>query len=244
MTAGPLAGRRIVVTRPADQAEPLVQRLRAVGAEPVVVPLIEIVAAADGGAALGGALDRLAEFDWVVVTSPNGARAVAPALASTTVATGRPRVAAVGSATAEALGGSADLVPDEQIATALVEAFPAGTGRVLVAQAEIAGPEVVDGIRAKGWTVEGVAAYGTQPVRPTSAHLLAALSAQAVLFASGSAVRSWVDAFGRETPPLVIAIGPATAAVADKLGLKVDAVSADHSLDGLVSCLLTSLVGS
>ena len=242
MTAGPLDGRRIVVTRPADQAEPLVQRLRAVGAEPIVVPLIEIVDAADGGAALAGALDRLDEFEWLVVTSPNGARRVASALANTSA--GRPRVAAVGTATAAELGRVAELVPDEQIAAALVEAFPSGTGRVLVAQAEIAGGEVAAGIAAKGWTVEAVAAYGTRPVRPTSAHLLAALSAQAVLFASGSAVRSWTAVFGLETPPLVIAIGPATAAVAEELGLKVDAVAADHSLDGLVSCVLTSLVGS
>jgi uroporphyrinogen-III synthase len=242
MTAGPLAGRRIVVTRPLDQAEPLVRRLRAVGAEPIVVPLIEVVDAADGGAALAGALGRLDDFEWVVVTSPNGARRVAAALAGTQSAS--PQVAAVGTATAAALGRAADLVPDEQIAAALVAVFPAGVGRVLVAQAEIAGREVADGLAAKGWTVEVVAAYGTRPVRPTSAHLLAALSAQAVLFASGSAVRSWTAVFGRETPPLVIAIGPATAAVAEDLGLKVDAVAADHSLDGLVSCLLTSLVRS
>ncbi len=242
MTAGPLAGRKVVVTRPADQAEPLVQRLRAVGAEPVVIPLIEIVDAADGGAALAGALERLDEFDWVVVTSPNGARRVASALAHTPP--GRLRVAAVGTATAAALDRAADLVPDDQLAVGLVDAFPAGAGRVLVVQAEIAGREVAEGIAARGWTVDVVAAYGTRPVRPTSADLLVALSAQAVLFTSGSAVRSWTAVFGLETPPLVIAIGPATAAVAEDLGLKVDAVAADHSLDGLVSCLLTSLVRS
>ena len=239
----PLNGRRIVVTRAAEQAEPLAARLRALGAEPVVVPLIEIVPPRDGGAQLAAALGQLAGYDWLVVTSPNGAAAVRDALLALPD-DGRPRVAAVGNATSQALGAPADLLPSEQLADSLVNVFPNGTGSVLVAQAEDAGPAVGTGIAGKGWHVEVVAAYRTVPVVPSAGVLLGVLSADAVLFASGSAARAWTKVFGTQTPPVAVAIGPATAQVARELGLKIDAVAADHSLDGLVGELLAQLTHS
>jgi uroporphyrinogen-III synthase len=63
----------------------------------------------------------------------------------------------------------------------------------------------------------------------------AVAGADALLLASGSAAQAWVDAMGPAGPPIVVAIGPMTAAVADRLGLKVSGVAADHSLDGLVA---------
>lgn len=245
MTLLPLAGRRVVITRAADQAAPLVRLLIGVGAEPIVIPLIQIVEPSDGGAARDDALGRLADFDWLVVTSPNGAERVRQAVAG--LDRDRPRLAAVGSATADALGIAADLVPNDHIATGLLAEFPSGSGRVLIAQAETAQPDLAVGLAAKGWQVDVVATYRTVPTRPHgasgSAMLLDALAADAVLFASGSAVRAWADVLGDATPPVVIAIGPATAEVAQRLGLKVSAVSADHSLRGLVDCLLGYLVG-
>ena len=239
--SAPLEGRRVVVTRAAEQAEPLAARLRAVGAEPVIVALIEIVAPTDGGAGLAEALGHLADYDWLVVTSPNGAARVRGALAALPAGTRRPRLAAVGTATASALGAPADLVPTEQIADVLVAEFPSGMGSVLVAQAEGAGPEVGAGLAAKGWNVDVVAAYRTVLLVPSSGVLLQVLSADAVLFASGSAVRAWIRVFGTQTPPVAVAIGPSTAQVAADLGLKIDAVAADHSLDGLVGELLLQL---
>jgi uroporphyrinogen-III synthase len=82
-----------------------------------------------------------------------------------------------------------------------------------------------------------VAPYRTVPAQPTAGAQLAALSADAVLFASGSAVRAWVAVFGTATPPLTVAIGPQTAAAAAALDLKVDLVAADHSLSGMVAAL-------
>src|SRR5690606_15613561 len=69
----PLFGRRIVVTRPRDQARELVDRLRELGAAAIEVPAIEIGDPADGGAALAAAVERLAAgaYAWVVLTSPN-----------------------------------------------------------------------------------------------------------------------------------------------------------------------------
>ncbi|MEQ1702046.1 MAG: uroporphyrinogen-III synthase, partial [Ilumatobacteraceae bacterium] len=72
---GVLAGRKVVVTRAAEQADDLAELLRAAGAVPVVVPLIEI--AAEPGAAAALAAEHPDRFEWLVVTSPNGARSYA-----------------------------------------------------------------------------------------------------------------------------------------------------------------------
>ncbi len=243
MTAGPLEGRRVVVTRAADQSESLARKLREAGAEPLFVPLIEIAEPADGGAALASALSRLDDHDWLIVTSPNGASRVAAAVGAEADGASI-KIAVVGSATEAALKRPADLVPGRQSVRGLLAEFPAGSGRALVAQAEQAGPELVDGLRAKGWTVTAVTAYRTVAVHPSAGVLLAVLAADAVLFASGSAVLAWVAGFGLQTPAVCIAIGPSTAAVAGKIGLKIDAVAADHSLDGMVSALLMYLSGT
>ncbi len=112
--ARPLFGRRVVVTRPRAQAGPLREALRAAGAEAVEVATIEIVDPEDGGAALGEAVGRLSSYDWVVVTSANGAQRLLAALHDGRDL-GGVQVAAIGAGTSAALARGnirADLVPD------------------------------------------------------------------------------------------------------------------------------------
>lgn len=235
--AGALAGRRVVVTRALEQADTLADLLRQHGAEPVVVPLIEIVPDPDGVASLAR-LQPL-EFDWLVVTSPNGAQAFAQAHT-----TAPAQVAAVGATTAAALteaGVEVTVVPTTQRAAGLLAELPAGPGRVLVVQAVDADPALTAGLTERGWTVTIVAPYRSAPARPAAGVQLAAMAADAVLFASGSAARAWVAVFGTASPPIVVAIGPQTSAVAERAGLKVTAVAADHSLAGMVSALERSI---
>ncbi|MCU1389945.1 MAG: hemD [Ilumatobacteraceae bacterium] len=231
-----LAGRRIVITRAADQAEPLAERLRALGAEAVLLPLIEIGPPTDAGLALAAALGRLMDFDWLVITSPNGAARVRDALDAHGSG---PRVAAVGRATADALAPrDADLVPTVQNAHGLAAVFPTGSGRVLIAQAEDAESTLADGLRDLGWTVEVAAAYRTAAVTPSAAGMQRAGDADAVLLASGSAARAWVQSFGVTDRPRVVSIGPSTTRVAAELGLKVHVTATDNSLDGLVAAVV------
>jgi uroporphyrinogen-III synthase len=126
----PLRGRTIVTTR--DQPGVLDALLEQLGAHVVQLPLIEIGDAPDGGAALAEALGRIDAFDWVVVTSRHGAERVADAARGSSV-----RMAAVGEATAVVLaersGRPVELVPNQQLASALVECFPDGPWSVLVA---------------------------------------------------------------------------------------------------------------
>jgi uroporphyrinogen-III synthase len=229
-----LEGCRVLVTRerPGELAAKLVER----GATVIHVPLIAVEEAEDGGAALSDALSRLADYDWLVVTSPAGSERVG-AVARLVPGV---RLATVGTATARVLehesGRPVDLVAPIQRADGLASAFIAeatSPQRVLVAQADIAAPTLVDALRRAGHDVTTVTAYRTVPLE---ADPVAVDGADAVLFASGSAVESWCRAFGAETaPPLVVAIGPTTAAAAEGFGLKVSAVATDHSLDGLVA---------
>lgn len=235
-----LAGRRVVVTRAAEQAGELVALLERVGATAVVVPLVEIVresAAVDALAALNPA-----EFDWLVVTSPNGARAYLAMHRSAPL-----NVAAVGATTAAALGAgglNVTLVPGDQSADGLLAVFPSGNGRVLLVQAVDAQPTMAAGLRRSGWNVTGISPYRSAPAHLTAGQQLAAMSADAVLFTSGSAARAWVGVFGQTTPPIVVAIGPQTALAVEQAGLKVSLVAADHSLPGLVAALGSHLAGN
>ena len=233
-----IAGRRVVVTRAVEQADELAELLQAAGAIPVVIPLIEIVTDDAGVARLTGL--ELADFDWLIVTSPNGAARVLQALADRRPPT--TSVAAIGSATAEVLragGLEVTLVPAVQSAAGLLAEFPAtvADSRVLLIQAANAEPALADGLRDRRAALSVVAPYRTVPARVTAGQQLAALSADAVLFASGSAARAWADVFGDAAPPVVVAIGPQTATAATDAGLKVGVVAADHSLSGLIVAL-------
>jgi uroporphyrinogen III methyltransferase / synthase len=243
----PLFGRRIVVTRARDQASELVDRLATLGAATIEVPAIEIRGPADGGAALGEAVGRLGAgaYDWVVVTSPNGARRLLDAVRAAgrdARAFGATRLAAIGPGTAEALAAgnlAADLVPDRFVAEALVEAFPPGPGHVLVARAAVARDALPDGLAAKGWDVDVVEAYRTEPapLGPDEADALA--GAEIVTFTSSSTVTNFLRAIGdRPVPPVVAAIGPVTAATAREHGLTVDVEAEVHTIAGLVDALV------
>ena len=235
-----LTGRRVVVTRAADQTGELVSLLAAEGATAVVVPLIEIVAQpVDAG--ILAALNPT-DFDWLLVTSPNGARAYLDAHT-----TAPAKVAAVGTTTAAVLtagGLGMTLVPTEQSALGVLAEFPAGRGRVLLVQAVDAEPILAVGLQETGWQVTAVRPYRSVTANPPEGQQAAALSADAVLFASGSAARAWVAVFGRTSPPIVVAIGPRTAAAVEHAGLKVSLVAADHSLPGLVAALRSHLAGT
>ncbi len=233
----PLFGRRVVVTRARAQASNLVEKLQALGAETVELPTIEIAEPADGGEALRAAAP--AAYDWVAFTSVNAVERTFAGLRDAR-AFGAAQVAAVGPGTAGALaarGVVADLVPPSAVAEALVEAFPAGAGQVLIPQAAAARPVLAEGLRAKGWRVDVVDAYRTVPAQPTDEALAAAAKADAIAFTSSSTVTSWL-ALGATLPPVVACIGPVTAATASEHGVPVTVVATEHTVDGLVDALV------
>jgi uroporphyrinogen III methyltransferase/synthase len=237
----PLFGRRIVVTRSREQASELRSALEALGAEVLEVPTIRIEPlGVDLAPGLVGA-------EWVVLTSSNAAALVCASLRDAR-GFGPTKVAAIGPGTAavvEAFGVRPDLVPDRNVGEGLVEVFPRGSGRVFLPQAADARPVVADGLRAKGWTVDAVTAYGTEPVAVAPALAERVRAADAITFTSSSTVTNFVAAAGRASVPAVVAcIGPVTADTARALGVAVTAVAEPHTLAGLVSALVGALAGN
>jgi uroporphyrinogen III methyltransferase/synthase len=244
----PLFGRKVVVTRAREQASELVAKLTALGAEAIEVPAIEVREPADGGAALRTAVSHLRNYDWTVLTSPNGARALLAALREQQLdarAFGRGRIAAIGPGTADALAAAnvlVDLVPPQFVAESLVEAFPEapeGGGRVLLARAAVARDVLPHGLAARGWDVEVVEAYRTAAAPLDEARRARLTEADLVTFTASSTVTRFLDAAGPDrVPPVVAAIGPVTADTARDHGLRVDIEASVHTIDGLVEAIV------
>jgi uroporphyrinogen III methyltransferase/synthase len=206
---------RIVVTRPREQAGPLAARIAALGHEVVECPLIEIEPLGDEPVDTSG-------YDWLVVTSPNGAAEVARRRVGTL-----PRVAAIGPGTAEALraeGIEPALVAGDSRQEGLVHEFPADPGRVLFAGAEGSRRHLIDALHA-----DFRALYRTRLVRPARPP-----DGDLVVLASGSAARSFA-ALDLDIP--VVSIGPQTTRAAKHAGLRVVAQASTHDLEGLVEAV-------
>lgn len=231
---GWLRGRRVVITRAAEQQGPLAGLLAKRGALPIELALIRTVIDDDAVAELASmSWDGVR---WLVVTSPAAAACVNSGPLPDTV-----RIAAVGPTTAARLGGQV-AVPPRHNGAGLVDWFEpcVDDGRIVVVQSAAAATTVVDGLSAKGWRVDVVRPYDTRPVESVAADVAAAaLDADALVLMSGSAARAWVAHIGMRTPPVVVALGPQTAADSTEIGLKVTVVAADHSLHGLVTSLDT-----
>lgn len=245
---GPLAGIRVVVTRPRHQRSALVDRLRAEGAEAVSVPTIAIVEPLDEGEALAAALASMDSYSWVVFTSANAVSRFCGLLRDSRDLAGV-HIAAIGTATVAELERfelAADLVPERFIAESLLEVFPlpdhrdpTRPPRVLLPSAEVTRDVLPRGLRELGWDVDVVVAYRTVPAPISISDRAAVESADVVTFTSGSTVDQWVAAFGTELlPPTVACIGPVTADVARRHGMRISVIAAVHTIDGLVDALI------
>lgn len=235
---GALSGRSVVVTRPRHQQEELVDALTAIGANVMRLPLIDIVEVSSGIESLRTELADADAIDWLVVSSPNGARVVS-ALHESGCAL--PPVAAIGASTAEVIGHDVDLVSRRANAASLVGEFPEGNGHVVVVQGERADTTLVDGLSAKGWRVTRHDVYRTVDTEPTSNDLERASSADAVVFASGSAAENWSRLVGNAFSGVIVVIGPVTKTAAEAVGLHVDAMAEEPSVEGLVAVLASTL---
>jgi uroporphyrinogen III methyltransferase/synthase len=247
-----LADVSVVVTRPRGDVDDLSEALRGAGARVVALPVIEIKAPEDGGAALARAVCALERYQWVAFTSANAVRRLL-GLMPDVASLGDARLAAVGPATAAALrerGLVPDLVAERTSAEGLADAFPAAPApgaAVLFPAAAGARRTLPDALRAKGWTVDEVVAYRTVRAPPPPGALAEQLaSATAVIFASPSAVEAYVelrmpDGRALIVPPIVACIGPLTATAARAKGLEVSVVARRASAADVVDALIEAV---
>jgi uroporphyrinogen III methyltransferase/synthase len=249
----PLAGKRVVVTRPMAQCGALCAALRAHGAEPLAFPLIRIVPAEDYNA-LDAALVKLRDGDWILLTSQNAVAAVAPRL----VELGRKfaasgevfRLAVVGPATEQAARES-DLRVDyvARVHDGVSLAHELGEQlrgrRVVLPRSDLAGAELPQAITVNGGEAFPVIAYRTEPASECQelAALIAAGEIDAIVCFSPSAVRALVKIIdaGREVasrPRIAFAaIGEITARAYREAGVAEPLVAADTTDEALIHIL-------
>lgn len=236
MSHPPLTGRRIVITRPEADAARLADRLRALGAVPIVAPAIRIEFT--DPPELDGALADLGAYHWIIFTSRSGVEAVFRRTRSIT----GPKVAAIGPATADTLrshGVEPHLVPVEYVAEAILEALGEVRDlRFLLPRADIAREALADGLERRGAVVHEIAAYRTREVTDRRAELG---PVDAVTFTSSSTVRGFLAGGPVPAGAKVVCIGPITAQTAREHGLDVAAVADRYTEDGLIAALATAL---
>jgi uroporphyrinogen-III synthase len=225
--------------------------LQSGGAQVVALPLIGIAAPADP-AALDLGLVTLAKggYSWVGFTSVTAVTAVldrATELALQPAISADTRVAAVGPATAAALrarGVAVDLVPATAgSAEELAAAWPHGVGQtVLLPRSDLAAPALPEALSAKGYRVDDVTAYRTEPLRPPEdvADDLRAGRITAVLFTSPSTVTA-LDGLQIAAGTVLGAIGRPTAAAVEKAGRRLAFVAQRPTARALVDGLIAAV---
>jgi uroporphyrinogen III methyltransferase / synthase len=248
----PFFGKRILVTRAREQASELSRQLAELGAEPIEFPVIQILPLEDY-APLDAALAQ--KYDWVIFTSVNGVKFLWERLMARGHDARRfagSRLAAIGPATAEELmhhGLRADFVPREYITEAILEQIGNVVGRrILLPRADIAREALEQGLRERGAIVDDVAAYRTVAIdvnHPLVQHIRALIEhdeIDAITFTSSSTVRGLVAALNQKTEIInlrskIACIGPITAQTARELGLRVDVIAEEYTIQGLVNAL-------
>ena len=229
----PLFGKRIVITRDRRQAMELAEPLEALGAETVLLPVIEIREPEDPGP-LDKAIARLGSYDWVIFTSVNGVRFFVERLDRSVcdLRSLKAKICAIGPATraaVEALHLKVDRMPGEYVAESLIQAFEEDdlrSVRILLPRAAVARDLVPAQLTRRGATVDVVEAYRTLVPEGAVAAAEAALVRRPdwITFTSSSTVTHFVGIAGRI--PLagvkIASIGPITSATVREHGLEVD----------------------
>ena len=250
----PLWGKTVLVTRTRRQASRLTRCLADLGANVIECPAIEIQPPADLSA-VDAALRRLGDFDWLVLTSPNGSAALIErmrAIGLDARAMRGLRLAAVGPATADVLRDAflqPDLLPEKFTTRGLGEALTADNltrgKRLLLARADIATDDLPETLRAAGAIVEEVALYRTvRPAALPDAALAALRAGQVdwVTFTSSSTVENFLALLEGQGVSLdavrLASIGPVTTQTLVEHGLTPAATADVHTIDGLVDALL------
>jgi uroporphyrinogen III methyltransferase / synthase len=257
--ARPLFGRRVLVTRPREQATELVERLESMGAEAIEAPMIRIVPPDDYGP-LDEACSRIGSFDWIVFSSANAVDALFGRLLAGPQdlrALKGVKLCVVGPATAERLarhGLKVDVMPAEyraeSVVRALTESGPVRGIKVLLPRTDIGREVIADELRKQGADVTEIVAYRTvvtDPERegePDVYRMLLERSIDVVTFTSASAVRSLVRVLGAEPAAdllrviLVASIGPVTAEAASQYNIQTTIMPSNYTIPALVDAIV------
>jgi uroporphyrinogen III methyltransferase/synthase len=255
----PLSGKRVVVTRPREQARDLVELLEDQGADVLVAPTVRM-APPTGYDLLDKACGEIGTFDWVVLPTLAGTEVFIRRLLATVKdvrALHGVGICAIGQTSVErfaAVGIRVDASPSEYTAPSIVEALSASKRldgrRILVPRAEGVRDVLAAELRRAGATVVEVAAYKivkVLPGDPGEPDLYKRMLEQQVdilVFGSPSTAGEFVELYGGDAlvdllrTTVVACIGPVTAQALQAHGIMATVVSDDHTTPGLVAALV------
>jgi uroporphyrinogen III methyltransferase / synthase len=248
----PLFGRRIVVTRPSEEADRSIDSIEALGGEALLAPMVRILPP-ETFEALDDDIGRLGSFDWLVFTSSNGVRSFLDrldALGLDLRALGRVKVAAIGPSTAETLANyrlKADLIPGSHRSEGLVESLmPEVAGRrVLLARADRGRALLLEELGRIAY-VEHVTAYRNVDADSIPLEVLGRIEGGSVDWVTltspaiaerflGLLTDSAKTKIGREVR--LASLSPITSAAIDRLGWPVAVEATVHTWDGLLDAI-------
>lgn len=255
-SARPLEGRRIVITRAREQSAELREKLGALGATVLELPLIGIVSAGDNAVA-DEVFGEIASYEWMVFTSANGVRFFFAEFFRRfrdIRAIGGARIAVVGPGTAKELANlhlDVDVMPKEHVGEALVAAMAEFESmdnlKVLVVTGDRNRDVVVKGLLAQEAIVDQLPVYATENVEAGGTDAAADFrqnGADAILFASGSAVESFMQQAATLAPrpgaqrPIAGSLGPVTSDAMRKVRMPIDFEAEEATMDGLVAAVV------
>ena len=247
----PLFGKTVAVTRSKSQAEGLTQLLEEKGAEPFSLPMIE-TAPPDDWNLMENALNQLDSYDGIIFTSVNGVKHFVEYLHSKNVdfrKMGDAKIYAIGPKTADAVSNlniRVDIVPEEYVAESLLDSFlqeGISGKRFLLPRALVARETIPKGLRSRGALVDVVPVYKTIQPENTAQNFEQKLKAReidVVTFTSSSTATHFMSILkdiSLMNDVAVACIGPVTAKTAQKLGLHVDIIAQEFTVEGLVEAL-------
>lgn len=253
-SVSPLAGKRVLITRAAEQNSELFASLSRHGATPISLPLVAF-GPPDDFAPLDAALRQWAHFDWVIFTSANAVKAVVSRSATLGMDLHRTsnsiRVAAVGPATsaeAEKFGFSVDYVAKTHLGSALAQELGEHLRgqRIFLPRSDHANSDLPSALARFAANLTEVVAYRT--LRPSETDRAAVTrtvqsDADAILFYSPSAVYNLAELLAPgqlhalENRVALTAIGPVTAAALREFGVQRIITAADTTVAAVIAAL-------
>ncbi len=253
----PLTGIRVLVGRAQHQASALSAGLKAVGAEVLEIPFIEIRKPRSYGP-LDAALKGITEYDWLILTSVNGVEALSARMKRQKMKGSQLahlQIAAIGPATKseiENLGLKVALVPEQYIAESVVESLRGRVEgkQVLLARAKVARDVIPRELRKMGARVEVVEAYETIVPHSSRTRLRLIMKdskrrPDIVTFTSSSTVKNFVALLGGRGRGLrtdlesiqLASIGPITSATLHEFDLPVHIEAKEYTIPGLIRAI-------
>jgi len=253
--ARPLFGRRLLITRPEEQAGDFVRLLGGFGAQCEVFPTIEIVPP-ESWDSLDRAIDKLSSYEWVLFTSVNGVKYFFERLTEAgkdARSLGGIKIGVVGPKTKEALcakGIRPDLIPDTYWTEGLADqlkGYPLQGKNILLARPKIAGEELSNMLHGFGAIVDEVEAYRTQRPQYSRDKLIQLFqngTIDMITFTSPSTVNNFIEIcrnndIAEEISDIPVAcIGPVTAKAAGEHGLPVAVTPDEYTIDALAEAIV------